>query len=651
MNIIIFTIAAFFVALLGAGLWGRARLSKKLGVQKAMDPGLGLTQFVGPYRISLGLATILIIVQTLFDLAAPWPLKIAVDNVIGGKPFEGWMAGLNGLSTAGLAIIVVMAGIILVVASGVIGYFAAYLVGAAGERVGADMRSAAFGRLQHQSLRFHDRNRTGDLVSRLTSDVSRVQDVLISWFGTVIPELLAVLGMLAVLIALDLQMALAALGVLPLLAIQLLVSRTRIKNSERAVRDHYGRLAAHATDMLRNVRAVQAFSRQDDEEQRFRRESATATKFALTALDVRSRYAPASDLILALGSGLILFLGIMRVANGYMTLGTLLVVLTYLSSFYSPLRSLVRLTTVFARGAASRERLMEIFSNDAVVPEDPQAIAALKSPCTLAFDNVTFGYRREISVLKNVSLEIKPGETVCILGPTGVGKSTLLSLLLRFYDPDEGRITMGGIDFKGLTLRSIRDRLALVPQDTWILDGTIAENIRFGYPQATDDEIRLAGRVALVEEFVTRLPEGYDTAVGESGTCLSGGQRRRIALARALIRDASIFLLDEPTSGLDSNSEALIIDALRRIAKNRTLVMVSHRLKLAAIADRVIIFKDGRIIEDGSPTALLAAEGAFAHLWRQQKLPNPGVQTEQALTETADIGMPLARSAMVEKSF
>jgi ATP-binding cassette subfamily B protein len=531
------------------------------------------------------------------------------------------MAGLSGLSKAGLAATAALAGVTLVTTRSVVSYLTDYIIGAATERIGADVRSAAFERLQRRSLRFHDRHRTGDLVSRLTSDVSRVQDVLVSWFHTLLPELLAVVGMLTVLCMLDAQMALAALVVLPLLAVQIMMSRSRIRTAERDARDRYGTLAAHATEVLRHVRAVQAFSRQDAAAQRFRNENAAAIRAVLRAMAIQARYVPTSDVILALGSGLILFLGVMRVSSGQMTVGTLLVILTYLSSFYHPIRSLTRLTSVLAKGAASRERLMEVFVDDGEVAEDPRAMPAPPRPWALALQHVTFGYQRERPVLYNVSLEIRAGESVCIVGPTGAGKSTLLSLLLRFYDPDEGVVTMDGIDLKRFTLRSVRDRMAFVPQDTWILDGTVAENIRFGRPAATDAEVRAAGRVALVEEFVAQRAENYDAMVGESGIGLSGGQRRRIALARAMVRDAPILLLDEPTSGLDVGSEARVIDTLRHMAKDRTVVMVSHRLRLAAIADRVVVLDGGQVVEQGEPAVLLAAGGAFARLWAQQRLP------------------------------
>jgi ATP-binding cassette subfamily B protein len=440
----------------------------------------------------------------------------------------------------------------------------------------------------------------------------------------VIPNALSLIGMLVVLLAIDAGLALAALAVIPLLALQIMLSRTRIKAAEREVRDRHGGLAAQATEVLRHVRAVQAFAREDEENRRFRTDIAAATHAAVTALAVQARYSPFADLILAAGGGLILVLGVAKVLAGEITVGVLLVILTYLSSLYNPIRSLTRLSSVLAKASASGERLQDVLAADDMVRETPSARPAPASACSLALDRVTFGYDPNVPVLRELSLEIVAGETLCIVGPTGAGKSTLLSLLLRLYDPVEGRVEMAGADLRQFTLRSVRSRIAVVPQDAWILDGTIADNIRFGHSLASDEEVRRAGRVALVEEFTSRLPDGYDTVVGESGCRLSGGQRRRIALARALLRDARVLLLDEPTSGLDAESEAEVLRSLRRAAAGRTVVMVSHRLGLAAVADRVVVMQAGQVVEGGPPQQLLGVEGAFARLWAKQAMPDGG---------------------------
>jgi ABC-type multidrug transport system fused ATPase/permease subunit len=574
--------------------------------------------FVGPHRGALLAAAGLIVLQVLLELAAPWPLKLVVDNALGGEPLEGWLAPLAGASPFELAALAAAAVVGLTAAGSLVGYATTYLVGAAGERIGADLRVAAFDCLQRRSLRFHDRSRTGDLVSRLTSDVGRVQDVLVSTFDTLLPELLTLVGLLVVLAALDPGLALAALAVVPLLALQIARSRARIRSVEREARDRHGRLAARATEALRHVRAVQAFGREADEGQRFRRESTEAVRSAVVALDVQARYGPISDLILALGAGGILLLGVERVTSGRLTLGTLLVVLAYVSSLYQPVRELTRLTRLRAKGAASRDRLLEIFSADALPPDAPDALRAPREPSPLALRDVHFGYESDVPVLRGVSLELAAGETVCVVGRTGAGKSTLLSLLLRLYDPDRGELTLAGVDLRRFSLASLRDRIAFVPQDTWVQHGTLADNIRFGRPGASDEEVRAAGRLGGVDEFAARLPGGYDAAVGEGGTLLSGGQRRRLALARALVRDASLLLLDEPTSGLDADSEALVLEAIRRSAHGRSVVVVTHRLAVAALAHRVVVLEGGRVVEQGAPAQLLRDGGAFARLWSRQ---------------------------------
>jgi ATP-binding cassette, subfamily B, bacterial len=424
--------------------------------------------------------------------------------------------------------------------------------------------------------------------------------------------------MVVVVLAVDLTLGLAALSVAPPLALVVALRRRRIRAAQRASRDADAALASEATEVLRNVRVVQAFTRERQAGGQFAGRSGGAVRAALTAMDQEARWSPVADLLLAAGGGLVLWLGVTAVTGGRMTLGTLLVVLAYLSSLYGPIRALARLARTLARGAASRERILEVLDSGEVVAEGPDPVPAGPPARGLAVRGVWFAYTEGAPVLRHLDLEVAAGERVCVVGPTGAGKSTLLALLLRFYDPDAGAIELDGVDLRRLELASLRDQLALVPQDPWMLDGSIADNVAFGRPAAGREELEAAARAALVDEIVQRLPDGWDTQIGEGGVRLSGGQRRRVALARAILRDASVLLLDEPTSGLDAASEQAVLDALDRAAEGRTVIAVSHRLSLAARADRVVVLDGGRVVEQGPPRELLAAGGAYARLWALQ---------------------------------
>jgi ATP-binding cassette, subfamily B, bacterial len=592
-----------------------------------------LRAFLRPYRGTLTLASGLTLVETLLDLARPWPLKLAVDNAIGGRPLSGPLAALDQLGPAGLAAVAAAAGIGLVGLGALIGYLVTYLTAATAERVGADLREAVFGRMLGLALPFHDRHRSGDLVTRLTGDVSRVEDSMVAWFTVLVPEVLTLAGMVVVVLAIDLTLGLAALAVAPPLAIVVALRRRRIRAVQRASRDADAALAGEATEVLRNVRAVQAFTREREAGGNFSGRSRGAARAALAAMDLEARWSPVADLLLAAGGGLVLWLGVTAVTSGRMTLGTLLVVLAYLSSLYGPIRALARLARTLARGAASRERILEVLDSGEVVPQAPDPVPARPPRRGIALRGVWFAYAEGAPVLRHLDLEVAAGERVCVVGPTGAGKSTLLSLLLRFYDPDAGAVELDGTDLRRLELDSLRRQIALVPQDPWMLDGTIADNIAFGrswggsggrtpprMDQGTTPDERLAAAAALagIDEIVTRLPDGWSTQVGEGGVRLSGGQRRRVALARAILRDASVLLLDEPTSGLDAAAERAVLDALDRAAEGRTMLAVSHRLSLAARADRVVVLDGGRVVEQGPPAELLAAGGAYARLWTLQ---------------------------------
>jgi ATP-binding cassette, subfamily B, bacterial len=557
-------------------------------------------------------------VETLLDLARPWPLKVAVDNAIGGRPLGVPLAFLDQLGPVGLAAVAALGGIALVGVGALVGYLITYLTSATAERVGADLRESLFGRLLQLGLPFHDRHRSGDLVTRLTGDVARVEDSMVAWFTVLVPEVLTLVGMVVVVLAVDLTLGLAALAVAPPLALVVALRRRRIRAVQRASRDADAALAGEATEVLRNVRVVQAFTREPEAHTRFSGRSRGAVRAALDAMDLEARWSPVADLLLAAGGGLVLWLGVTAVSGGRMTLGTLLVVLAYLSSLYGPIRALARLARTLAQGAASRDRILEVLDSGEVVPEAPDPVPAAPPRRGIALRGVWFAYAEGAPVLRHLDLEVAAGERVCVVGPTGAGKSTLLSLLLRFYDPGAGAVELDGVDLRRLELASLRRQLALVPQDPWILDGTVADNLALGRPGATPEELEAAARAALLNDVIDRLPDGWSTQVGEGGVRLSGGQRRRLALARAILRDASVLLLDEPTSGLDAASERAALDALDRAAEGRTALAVSHRLGLAARADRVVVLDGGRVVEQGPPAELLAAGGAYARLWALQ---------------------------------
>lgn len=589
---------------------------------RPISPARTLRRFLKPYRFRLALASVMSVLETALEVLRPWPLALAVDYAIGGKKLQGWLAPLRHLSPGQLAGVAALGLLGIVVVGGLMKYGIECLIGSASERIGADIRVAAFGKLTALSLRFHDRNRTGDLVTRLTSDVSRVQDATVAWFETLVPEGLSLLGMMGVLFLIDRELGAAALVVIPILTLLGVVSRRRIREVQRQTRTLFGTMASRANESLRNVRVVQAFARGLHEQRRFRSASDDAADSAVEAVEVMARFAPLTESVLAAGSGLVLFVGVLRVIDHRLSVGTLLVVLTYVTGMYGPIGALTRMVSMMAKGMASRERLAEILTCDEVVDEKPNPAEMPAGMLGLSVDGVSFAYRDGTPAVSELTFQVLPGEVACVVGASGAGKSTLLSLLLRLYDPDAGTIRVNGQDLRNIRLAGLRDRLSLVPQDPWILDGTIEDNIIFGQPNATPGDVRRAAALALVDEFVDRMPEGYATEVGEGGGQLSGGQRRRLALARAIVRECSLLLLDEPTNGLDAESEATVMAALRRAIEGRTAIIVSHALSVAAVSDWVIVLDGGRVAEQGRPCDLLEAGGAFARLWAFQGLPD-----------------------------
>jgi ATP-binding cassette subfamily B protein len=538
----------------------------------------------GRLALGLGAATVSVGVRLL----EPWPLALAVDHALGGRPLEGPVRVLAGLGSTGLLVAAGVATVLFIAVGSLLDASSRSTAESAAERIGGQMRAAVFSHVLALSLRWHDRVRTGEVLSRLTTDVGRLLDAIVAVCMSLLPNILLLAGTLTLLLIVDPQLAWLGLMVLPVLAWLTARQRRRVRTAELAARAASGRLSGTATDLLRNVRAVQAFGRLDRAAAMFAEPNTGVVGAETRAIRTSAWWSPVPDIVLAVGAGTVLVAGGLQVRQGQLTTGELLVVLMYLSDLQSPVRSLVRLMSVRAKATASAVRLCEVLDcTEAVAdPASPRPVPPVRDG--LRLESVWFSYSPDRPVLTGLDLTVAAGETVCLFGPSGAGKSTVLHLLLRLYDADAGRVLIDEIDVREFSSVELRRQLAFVPQDPWLLDGTIAENIAFGSVTATRAQVLAAGRAAWVDEFALSLPEGYDTPLGESGVRLSGGQRRRVALARAVVSSAPVVLLDEPTTSLDAEAARQVVGAIRSATRDRTVLLVTHDPVLAAIADRTV---------------------------------------------------------------
>jgi ATP-binding cassette subfamily B protein len=532
-------------------------------------------------RKALGASAALGVAGITLELARPWPLALAVDYAIARRPFAG-LGPQSLLFVAGIAILA------FTLLSELTELASTTLAERAAERIGARLRQRLFDRATSLSLRWHDRMRSGELVSRLTTDVGRLLDALVAVTAQLLPDLVRLISVLVLLAVVSPLLALVALTVVPLLAGLVVRQRRRVRSVQLQARQESGRLAATATDLFRNVRAVQAFSANARPAALFRRRNAALLDVNLRAVTVEARWSPIADVVLAIGTGLVLVVGGRQVLTGRLSTGDLLVATAYLSALYSPVRSLSRLSGLLAKSTASAGRIREVLACTDEVPEAADALPAPPLVAGVWFAGVSFGYQTAHPVLDDFDLLLPAGSTACLLGPSGAGKSTVLQLLLRLYDVDAGAIMLDGIDVRAIAKQSLRQAVSFVPQDPWLFDATIAQNIALGSAGADRTRVLAAARTALVDEFADHLPDGLDSLVGEGAAQLSGGQRRRIALARAVVSDAPLMLLDEPTAALDPASAGAVIRAIEACSAGRTVLMVTHDPRLAAVADQVI---------------------------------------------------------------
>jgi len=588
---------------------------------------LSFRGFLGGYRKQLLGGGVLTLASSLFALAQPWPLKVIVDSVLRGKPINiPGFSFAESWSATTLLYAAVAAYLAIVLLEAAFDYGGTYLLDSSGVRMVSDIREALFARLQRLSLRFHGSQRTGDLITRVMTDISRVQDMLIQWFSILIPNVVVLVGMMIVMFWIDWAFTLIALAVAPLLSLLAFRYKGRIRGSSKRARSLEGGLAARASEVLGAIRIVQGFTREEFEDERFSRQSSHATAANLETARLQAQFSPLVDVVAGLGTAIVLFVGTKRVLSGELSLGLLLVFLSYLGALYRPMRQLSKLAYTTSRGMASAERVIEILEEEPDVSDHPLARPAGRLRGHVQLEQVEFGYHGASRVLHGIDLEARPGEMVAVIGPTGAGKSTLVSLIPRFFDPQRGRVSIDGTDITRFRLASLRENVAIVPQEPILFEGTIFENIAYGRRGATEDDVVQAAVDALVDDFVRRLPDGYETVVGERGATLSGGERQRVSIARALVRQAPILILDEPTSGLDPASERLLMQALERLVEGRTTFVIAHRMSTIAKADQVVVLDRGRIVERGTHEELMRVDDGVYRSFLELQVASPRLQ-------------------------
>jgi ATP-binding cassette, subfamily B, bacterial len=564
--------------------------------------------YIWPYRHALGLGALLTLVSVAVSLAQPWPMQFIVDDVLNAEVRPDHPE-LRIAAAVGVLVSLIAFGAF-------VDYWATRLLSGSGLNIANDLRVAVLARLQRLSLRYHSKQRVGDLVSRVTSDVSYTQDMFVQVLATLLPSMVLVTGLFAVMLVIDPLFTLVAFAATPPLVFVTHRSRTQLRHAARRLRKADGALASSATESLGSVHVIQAFTLERDRLRRFSDLSDDALEAGLDSVRLQARFSPVVDLATAVSTAVVLWFGATRVLNGHLDIGVLLVFLSYIASIYKPIRQLSKLSQAVSKGAAAAERISEIMSTPPDIADRPNAL-----PVTIRggieFRDVTFSYGRE-PVLDRVSFQIAAGQSVAIVGPTGAGKSTVAALIPRLLDVDGGAVLVDRIDVRDHPLESLRGQISLVLQDTLLLEGSLRDNIVCGKPGVRDRDIERAARLALVDEFANRLPDGLDTYIGERGHNLSGGQRQRVAIARAIVRDAPIIILDEPTSALDAASEELIVEALRNLPAGRTKLVIAHRLSTVREADTILVMQGGRVVEMGPHDELAGAGGLYSRLHRFQ---------------------------------
>jgi ATP-binding cassette, subfamily B, bacterial len=568
-------------------------------------------------RIAIGLAAIALLGVVLAGVLAPWPLKIIFDHILLATPLPPFLSVLQPLLDLGVwpALLVSTAAIAsIALTAGVLSYFELYTSAKVGQRITWQLRSALFSHLQRLSLTYHQNTRSGELLTKVAGDTNLLRDMFSDWSLTLGRQILTVVAMLVVMFLMNWQLALVvAITLPPLLAVIVILNR-RVQASVREQRKHEGQMTSRLNEVLSSIALVQAFGRHTYEEDRFHREIKANYESGMRSTRTAGAIIKTIAVVSALGIAITVLVGSHEVLAGRLTPGELLVFVTYVTNLYKPVRDLGRLSAKFSRALVSAQRIAEVLDIEPDVADAPGALELLRPAGEIVFEDVSFSYTPDRPLLKHLNLRIAAGEKVALVGTSGAGKSTLVNLLLRLYDPTEGRILIDGIDIRRFTRESLRREIGIVLQDNILFAVSVRENIAYGKPDASMEMIEDAARAARAHEFIVDLPEGYDTELGDRATTLSGGQRQRLCLARALVKQPAILVLDEPTASVDAVSARHIHESVARVHQGRTLIVIAHDLTEMQRYQRVLVLKDGQLVEQGTHDTLMHSRGAYLAL-------------------------------------
>jgi ABC-type multidrug transport system fused ATPase/permease subunit len=601
---------------------------KLLFDEKFSDMGEGLRRtktalshfapFLRPRKKGLFLALVLLLLETGTSLAQPWPLALILDYVIGAEPGISTLPVSVGGQTLLIGIVVLL--VVISTASRAVTAFRRYLLSKLGQETVFDMRDALYRKVHDLGLDYHGARRTGDTITRVTSDVKEVRSLLVDSVVEVASSFLILIGMLAVMLWMSPSLTALALVTVPFLFLAVRRYRQALIERMRIVRAKEGAIASVIQEAVTGIRAVKIFARENDEIDRFRKESRDSLSASVDSSLIEAKFSVLLGIVGGVGTALVVYFGTRQVLAGTLSVGGLTVFVSYLGLFLSPLWALSRQVNQIGKSLVSGERIIDLLTAEPTVKDSPDARPTPALEGRIAFEDVRFSYDGEAGeVLCGMDFEVEAGSRVALVGVSGAGKTTVTSLLARLYDPQDGRVLVDGEDVKSYTVKSLRDEITFVPQEPMLFRATVAENIAYGKPGASMEEIEEAARLAGADAFIREMPEGYETLLSERGESLSGGQRQRVSIARAMLRDTPILILDEPQAGLDAEAADAVEENWRTLTAGRTTFVIAHELRLVKDVGKILVLEDGRVVEEGTHDELVSSGGLYARLYALQE--------------------------------